>query len=152
LKINLVEKVIGSGFYTGFIPVASGTFGSVVAVLIYLIPGFEKLYIIIPVTLLVFFYGKFIGDKFEAVYGKDPAECTVDELVGTWISLIALPKTFLIILITFLIWRLLDIVKPQPAKKLENLPGGTGIMIDDVVSGLYTLLIMHILVYFFGSH
>ena len=84
-------------------------------------------------------------------YEKDPAECTVDEIVGTWISLVALPKTFLIVLVTFLIWRVLDIIKPQPAKKLERLKGGMGIMIDDVVSGIYTLLIMHILIYFFGS-
>ena len=151
MKLNFFEKLIGSGFYTGYIPVASGTFGSLAAVAIYLIPGFEKLYIIIPVIFILFFYGKFVGDKFEAVYEKDPAECTVDEIVGTWISLVALPKTFLIVLVTFLIWRVLDIIKPQPAKKLERLKGGMGIMIDDVVSGIYTLLIMHILIYFFGS-
>ena len=151
MKLNFFEKLIGSGFYTGYIPVASGTFGSLAAVAIYLVPGFEKLYIIIPVTLLLLFYGKFVGDKFEIVYEKDPAECTVDEIVGTWISLIALPKTFFIVLTTFLIWRLLDIIKPQPAKRLEKLKGGMGIMVDDVVSGIYTLLIMHILLYFFGS-
>lgn len=151
MKLNFFEKLIGSGFYTGYIPVASGTFGSLAAVAIYLIPGFEKLYIIIPIIFILFFYGKFVGDKFEVVYEKDPAECTVDEIVGTWISLVALPKTFLIVLVTFLIWRVLDIIKPQPAKKLEKLKGGMGIMIDDVVSGIYTLLIMHILIYFFGS-
>ncbi len=151
MKLNFFEKLIGSGFYTGYIPVASGTFGSLAAIVIYLIPGFEKLYIIIPVTLLLFFYGKLVGDKFEIVYEKDPAECTVDEIVGTWISLIALPKTFFIVLTAFLIWRMLDIIKPPPAKNLEKLKGGMGIMIDDVVSGIYTLLIMHILVYFFGS-
>ncbi len=152
MKLNFFEKIIGSGFYTGYIPVASGTFGSLVAIGIYLIPGFEKLYILIPITLLLFFYGKIVGSKFEVVYGKDPAECTVDEFVGTWISLIALPKTFVVITVAFFIWRILDIVKPQPAKKLENLKGGMGIMIDDVVSGIYTLLIMQILVYFFGSY
>ena len=151
MKLNFIEKLIGSGFYTGYIPVASGTFGSLVAVAIYLIPGFERLYVIIPAIILLFIYGKFVGDKFEIAYEKDPAECTVDEVVGTWISLIALPKTFFVILAAFLIWRMLDIIKPQPAKNLEKLKGGMGIMIDDVISGIYTLLIMHILVYFFGS-
>ena len=151
MKINSLEKFIGSGFYTGFFPVASGTVASLAAIIIYLIPGFEQLFIIIPFTLIFLLYGIFVGTKFEAQYGKDPSECTVDEIVGTWISLIALPKSVLIIVITFIIWRLLDIIKPPPARKLEKLKGGLGIMTDDIISGLYTLLIMHVVVYLSGK-
>jgi len=151
LKINFFEKIIGSGFYTGYIPIASGTFGSLVAILIYFIPGFEQLIIIIPSTLLLIFYGIFVGTKFEAQYGKDPAECTVDEVVGTWISVIALPKILWIIITAFFVWRILDIIKPPPARNLERLKGGLGIMIDDVVSGIYTLIIMHLVVYLIGT-
>jgi phosphatidylglycerophosphatase A len=147
LKINFFEKFIGSGFFTGYFPVASGTVGSTAAILIYLIPGFEKLYIIIPAIILFVSYGIYVGTKFEQEYGKDPAQCTVDEVVGTWISLIALPKIFWVILVSFLLWRMLDIIKPPPARNLEKLKGGLGIMIDDVISGLYTLLIMHLIVY-----
>jgi phosphatidylglycerophosphatase A len=71
--------------------------------------------------------------------------------VGTWISLAALPKSTGIIAITFLLWRILDIIKPFPARSLEKLKGGLGIMIDDVVSGIYTLIIMHLIVYLFGK-
>jgi phosphatidylglycerophosphatase A len=149
LKINFFEKIIGSGFYTGYSPVASGTVGSFVAILIYLIPGFEQIMIIIPAIIISLFYGIFVGSKFEAVYGKDPSQCTVDEFVGTWISLIALPKILWIIVAAFLIWRILDIIKPPPARSLEKLKGGLGIMIDDVVSGIYTLIIMHLIVYLF---
>jgi phosphatidylglycerophosphatase A len=151
LKINFFEKIIGSGFYTGYIPVASGTFGSMVAIWIYLIPGFEQLIIIIPSTLILIFYGIFVGTKFEAQYGKDPAECTVDEVVGTWISVIALPKTLWIIVAAFFVWRILDIIKPPPARNLERIKGGLGIMIDDVVSGIYTLIIMHLVVYLMST-
>ncbi len=147
MKINFFEKFIGSGFYTGYFPIASGTVGSAAAILIYLIPGFENLYIIIPAAILMAVYGIYIGTKFEKKYGKDPAQCTIDEVVGTWISLIALPKTFWVILVSFLLWRILDIIKPPPARNLERLNGGLGIMIDDVVSGIYTLLIMHLVVY-----
>ncbi len=147
MKINFFEKFIGSGFFTGYFPVASGTVGSAAALLIYLIPGFEKLYIIIPAIILFASYGIYVGTKFEQEYGKDPAQCTVDEVVGTWISLIALPKIFWVILASFLLWRMLDIIKPPPARNLEKLKGGLGIMIDDVISGLYTLLIMHLIVY-----
>jgi phosphatidylglycerophosphatase A len=151
LKINSFEKLIGSGFYTGYFPVASGTIGSLIALLIYLIPGFEHLFIIIPFTIIFIVYGIYLGNKFEINYGKDPAECTVDEVVGTWISVIALPKTLWIIVATFFLWRILDIIKPSPARNLERLNGGLGIMIDDIVSGIYTLIIMHLVVYLFGT-
>ena len=135
-----------------YIPIASGTFGSLVAIAIYIIPGFERLEIIIPAIILLFSYGLFVSSKFEKIFGKDPSQCTVDEVVGTWISLIALPKTLLIIAAAFLIWRALDIIKPFPAKTSEKLPGGIGIMIDDVISGFYTLVIVHLFVYIFGVY
>ena len=151
-QINWFEKIIGSGFYTGYIPFASGTFGSLAAIVIYFIPGFERLEIIIPAIVLFFGYGLFVSFKFEKVYGKDPSQCTVDEVVGTWIALIALPKIFLIVLTSFLIWRALDIIKPFPARTSEKLPGGFGIMIDDVIAGFYSLIIVHLIVYTFGVY
>ena len=151
VKINFIEKLLGSGFYTGYIQFASGTFGTLAALFIYLIPGFENSYVIVPGIIVFFSYGIYVGNKFENVYGKDPSECTIDEVVGTWISYLLLPKTIGIIIITFFLWRALDIFKPYPARKLENLNGGLGIMIDDVVSGFYTLIIMHLVVYFLGK-
>lgn len=144
-QINWFEKLLGSGFYTGYIKFASGTFGSLSAVTVYLIPGFEKPEIILPAIIVFYFYGVFISGKFEKQYGKDPSECTIDEVVGTWISLLFLPKTFWIVLVTFLIWRILDIIKPFPARTSENLPSGWGIMTDDVISAFYTLGIMHLI-------
>lgn len=151
MKTNFFEKLIGSGFYTGYSPIASGTIGSLAALIIYLIPGFERLIIIIPIILVAAVYGIYLGTKFEAEYGKDPAQCTIDEVVGTWISFIALPKTFWIIAASFFLWRILDIFKPFPARNLEKLKGGLGIMIDDVISGFYTLIIMHLVVYLLGN-
>jgi len=151
IKLSFIEKLLGSGFYTGYVPIASGTFGTLAALLIYLITGFENPYVIVPAIIVFFIYGVYVGNKFEIVYGKDPSECTIDEVVGTWISYLLLPKTVGIIIITFFLWRALDIFKPYPARKLENLSGGIGIMIDDVVSGFYTLIIMHLVVYFFGK-
>lgn len=151
MKINSFEKLIGSGFYTGYSPYISGTVGSFAALIIYLIPGFEQLFVIIPAIIILLVYGIYVGTKFEAEYGKDPAQCTVDEVVGTWISLIALPKTIWIITAAFFLWRILDIVKPPPARILEKLDGGLGIMIDDVISGIYTLIVMHLVVYLLGK-
>lgn len=149
-KLNFFEKIIGSGFYTGYVPFASGSFGSLAGLIIYYIPGFEKPIIIIPVTILFIIYGIFVGSKFEKVYGKDPSECTVDEVAGTWISLLFVPKIWWVSLIVFFLWRLSDIIKPFPARRLEKLEGGLGIMIDDIISSLYVLLLVHLYINLFG--
>ena len=149
MKLNFFEKLIGSGFYTGYIPFASGTWGSLAALIIYLIPGFEKPAVILPAIIIFTVLGVFTGNKFDVIYGKDPAECTIDEVVGMWISLLFLPKTFWVVALAFISWRALDIIKPPPAKQLESLKGGVGIMIDDIVAGLYSLLLLHLILFIF---
>ncbi|MFO7448394.1 MAG: phosphatidylglycerophosphatase A [Ignavibacteriaceae bacterium] len=149
MKINFVEKLLGSGFYTGYIPFASGTFGSLAALVIYFIPGFENPVIIIPAIILFSSYGIYISGKFEKIYGKDPAQCTIDEVVGMWISLLFLPKTILISLFAFFIWRGMDIIKPFPARKLERLPDGWGVMADDIAASVYSVLLVHIILLIF---
>ena len=151
MKLNFIENLLGSGFYTGYIPFASGTFGSLAALIIYWIPGFEKPVILIPAIILFTFYGIYVGSKFEVRFGKDPAECTIDEIVGMWISLLFLPKGFVVSLVAFLIWRALDIIKPYPANKFEELKGGLGIMMDDVTAGLYSLILIHILIIIYNN-
>ena len=149
MKLNFFEKLLGSGFYTGYIPFISGTFGSLAALIIYYIPGFENPLILIPAIIIFTFYGIYVGSRFESVYGKDPAECTIDEIVGMWISLLFLPKILLISLLAFLLWRILDIIKPFPARNFEKLKGGLGIMLDDITSGIYSLIIVHIILIIF---
>ncbi len=149
MKINIIERAFGSGFFTGYIPIASGTFGSFAALLIYYIPGFEKPYIIFSAIFIFAVYGIYLGNKFEKLYGKDPSQCTIDEVVGMWISLLFLPKKIIVSAIAFLVWRAFDIIKPYPARKLEKLDGGIGIMIDDVVASIYTLILMQIVLIIF---
>ena len=149
MKLNFVEKLIGSGFYSGFIPFAPGTFGSLVALLFYLIPGFENPTVLLFVISLFTVLGVLIGNKFELVYGKDPKQCTIDEMVGMWISLIFIPKKIWFIVIAFVIWRVLDIIKPFPANVAEKINGGMGIMLDDIIAAIYTLAIIHIIIYLF---
>ncbi len=83
----------------------------------------------------------------EKVYGDDPAEVTIDEVLGMWISLILLPKRILVAVLAFLIFRVLDIVKPYPARRFDNLRGGYGVMLDDVISAVYTNLIVQLAVF-----
>lgn len=148
MKMHSWEKALGSGLYSGYIPFASGTFGSLVAVIIYLIPGFEKGYILIPAIIIFMLLGIKVGYKFEKLYGKDPSQCTIDEVVGMWITLIFVPKTFINIALCFIIWRIFDIIKPYPARDAEQLPGGFGIMMDDVIASIYSLFVVHIIINF----
>ena len=142
--LDKIYKLIGSGIYSGYFPFASGTIGSIVALLFFLIPDFEKPIIIIPAIIISFFVGIYLGNYFESIYGKDPKEFTLDEFVGTWITFLFVPKTIPFLIGGFIIWRFFDIIKPFPANKLESLKGGLGIMLDDVVSGMYSLLIIYI--------
>ena len=139
-----VKKVIGSGLFSGYIPFAPGTFGSIVALAIYLIPPFQNIYVILGFIIIGFFIGIPIGNYFEDLYGKDPKQFTFDEFVGMWIALLFIPQSIDLIVITFIIWRLLDIFKPFPANRAESLKGGLGIMLDDVISGMYSLIIIYI--------
>lgn len=148
MKINALERTLGSGFFTGYIPFASGTFGSLFALGIYLIPGFENPTILLTLISLFSIIGIYVGSKFEEVYGKDPAQCTIDEFVGMWITLLFVPKYILYIVFAFVIWRILDIVKPFPVNILEKIKGGWGIMLDDIMAGLYSLILVHIIIYF----
>ena len=147
MKINFVEKLLGSGFYTGYIPFASGTFGSAAGLIIYYIPGFENPLIHTAAIVLFSIYGIYVGNKFEKIYGKDPAECTIDEVVGMWISLLLLPKKLYISIFVFVIWRAFDIIKPPPARQAEKLNGGLGIMMDDIIAGFYSAILVHIILF-----
>ena len=142
MKINFVEKLLGSGFYSGYIKTASGTWGSFAGLIIYLIPGFENPSLMILMISLFILIGVPIATKFESIYGNDPKECTIDEIVGMWITLLFLPKKIWWIILAFIIWRVLDIVKPFPARRFDRLHGGAGIMLDDVVSALYVNLVL----------
>ena len=73
-------------------------------------------------------------------YGDDPSIVVIDEIVGMWITLLFLPKSFMISLIAFILFRAHDIVKIPPARQLESLRNGFGIMLDDVVAGAYANL------------
>ncbi len=151
MKINFLEKLLGSGLYTGFIPKASGTFGSFAALLIFLIPGFENPSLMIFLISLFILIGVPIAVKFESVYGEDPAEYTLDEFIGMWITLLFIPKKIWFILLAFLIWRVLDILKPFPAGKLESVKNGWGVILDDVMAGIYSFMIIQIIIYVYNS-
>jgi phosphatidylglycerophosphatase A len=152
-KLNFYDRLklfFASGFLTGYFPIASGTVGSFLAILIYLfIPGFSEPYILVIFILIFLIIGIYTSDFAEKVYGFDPPEVVIDEIVGMWFTMLFVPKTFLLAGIGFVLFRIFDIVKPFPAKQSQELKGGLGIMLDDLVAGFYSLTILHIILLIF---
>ncbi len=145
-----IKLFFATGFLTGYFPVASGTVGSFLAILIYLfIPGFNEAYILIIFILLFLVIGLYTSDFAEKVYGFDPPEVVIDEIVGMWLTMFFVPKTYVLAAIGFILFRIFDIVKPFPAKQSQELKGGIGIMLDDLIAGLYALVVLHLILLIF---
>lgn len=147
--VGFFTKLIASGLYTGYSPFASGTVGSAVAVAFFFLPGFQNPYLLFPLTVALFIVGGITAAKMESHLGQDPGEVTVDEFVGMWISLWFIPPTAVTIALAFIIFRILDILKPYPAQIFDNQKGGWNIMLDDVVAGIYTNIILQIALHWF---
>lgn len=108
----------------------------------YAIPGAEMPALLLPMTVGLFFWGVRVAERMEAYYGPDPAEVTVDEVVGQWITVLFLPKSLELMIAGFLLFRIFDIIKPFPARRFDRRRGGYAIMMDDVVAGVYANLVL----------
>ncbi len=144
--VSPLIKIFASALYSGYAPVASGTVGSLVGLILYFIPRFESDNVLLPACVLVFLLGGFAAGKMEKLYGHDPSTVTIDEVLGMWVSLLFLPKSLLLAVGAFIVFRLLDVVKPWPARFFDRRHGGWNIMLDDVVAGIYTNLVLQIAV------
>jgi len=138
-----VIQLISTFFYLGYLPFP-GTAGSFAGLLIYfLVSANNILYLIVLILLLML--GFYICGKAENVLNqKDSRKIVIDEVCGMLIALFLLPITLPVIISAFLLFRALDAVKPPPADKLQNLPGSKGIMLDDIIAGVYTNLVIQL--------
>jgi phosphatidylglycerophosphatase A len=129
---------VATGAGSGYAPIAPGTAGSVVGLLLYwLVVGLPlpAFWLVIAVTLAV---GTWAAERAERIFERrDDGRITVDEVAGMLISLVALPVRPEVAVTAFFLFRIFDIVKPPPARACERLPGGVGVMADDVVAGIY---------------
>ena len=133
---------IATGFYTGYLPKAPGTWGTVVAfplhfLLIRLAP--QNYFLALGLILLVAIATA--GSAEKIIDRKDPGVIVIDEIIGMLIALINCPLNPFALLSAFVLFRLLDIVKPFPISWVDRrLNGGAGIVMDDVIAGLFTFL------------
>jgi phosphatidylglycerophosphatase A len=140
----------------GYLPLMPGTFGSLVGVGIFLllarvVAGSSLIALVLMAIVAVTFAGIWAGTRTEALSGrKDPGKVVVDEVAGQLIALFPLTLfarwTTIAVIVSFILFRFFDIVKPYPARKLETLKGGAGIMCDDLVAGFYAAVVTSIIV------
>lgn len=141
-----LATAIATGFGSGYSPLAPGTAGTAVGLLL-----FVPLHSLAPlaqavVTLVGFLVGIWASTVVARRVGKkDPGIVVFDEIIGIWATLLFLPLTPLTALLGFLLFRLLDMVKPFPARQFEALPGGLGIMADDLMAGIYGNLLLRVI-------
>lgn len=134
--------LLASVVHVGRAPVAPGTFGSAAALVVYgLVRRAGWAGVEIPLIATLFVVGIWAASRVAHDIGKtDPGVVVIDEVVGMLVTLALLPVSPFGVLVGFLLFRLFDIVKPFPAAQSEHLPGGLGIMTDDVIAGVYAHL------------
>lgn len=130
----------------GYLPLMPGTFGSLVGVAVFLVLGSLPLQLV--AILIITWTGIWAASRTERILRlKDPGKVVVDEVAGQMIALLPL-SIFTVaswrgwIILSFILFRLFDIFKPYPARRFEELPGGLGIMADDLVAGVYAALVL----------
>jgi phosphatidylglycerophosphatase A len=151
-------KTIASGFGSGYSPVAPGTAGALLAALVLWalhdflqVPfdgGWGQTGWLLPLIGFSFFLGVIAAAKVEPEWGHDPSKVVVDEMVGLWIAMLGVPFSWVNLVLAFVLFRIFDIWKPLGVRRLERLPGGWGVMMDDVLAGVYACLLLHVWIYF----
>ena len=142
---------LASAGYVGYIPIASGTFGSLVAIPLFF--GFDAMRAAsVPLYLLTFVASVaaacwIAGMADEFLHEHDSHKIVIDEVVGYLAATLFFTPTWSHALAAFVIFRALDVIKPFPANYIdEHMPGGAGVVLDDVVSGIYSNLALRVLI------
>ena len=139
----IVWRFAATLFYLGKLPIAPGTWGSMGALILWLfLPVTTSVHL--SVILVLFILGVYSSHKVaKYMQVHDPSEVVIDEAVGMGISLFMLPHSFGLYLLAFILFRIFDIFKPSFIYQIQDLPGGWGIMVDDVLAGLFTLALVN---------
>lgn len=150
-KFPLFPKLIATSFGVGFLPVMPGTWGAILAILLWLpLYLWASAGVTLTVTagaVVVFAVaGTWASSVSEKYWGKDPVVACVDETVGQWISLLPITSVAVdpwwLILLSLALFRLFDIYKPLGIRAMERLPRGYGMMADDVLAGIYSVVVI----------
>jgi len=149
--MNKIIILLATGLRTGNLPKAPGTWGTLLALplVLFATPTLLSislsLYILTLLTFIVL--SVWIADKAEKLLNqKDAPSIVIDEIAGFLVATFYLPTTWWVVLLAFILFRAFDILKPFPANWCQdNLKGGMGIVLDDIVAGIYTCVLLHLI-------
>lgn len=145
---SILPVIIGTGFGSGFSPFAPGTAGALLATLIWFglsfcVSNVCLLWLTVVLILVFTGAGVWATNRLEPFWGEDPSRVVVDEMVGVWIALLAAPAGHIWYMSgAFALFRLFDIFKPLGIRRMESLPGGIGVMMDDILAGVYGFMVL----------
>ena len=143
--MNGVYRFISTVFFIGYFPKIPGTFASIFALFLWWIKPSSSILMDILLILILAIIGIITSDKTAKYLNlKDPSIIVIDEIVGMWLSLFLIPKTIILFIMAFIIFRILDIWKPLWINTCQELSGGIGIMMDDIVAGIITCIFIHL--------
>jgi phosphatidylglycerophosphatase A len=151
-RTSRAAALVATGLGSGYSPIAPGTAGSLVGLALFWPLRDLELSVQLGALLLLFLVGVKSATSLAAGVGhKDPGLVVVDEVAGMWTALLLLPYTPAVATLAFVAFRVMDVVKPYPARQLEALPGGWGIMCDDLMAGVYANLLVQVLLRAWGG-
>jgi phosphatidylglycerophosphatase A len=142
----LFHKLTATVFGIGYIGKGSGTVAAIFCSICWYMAwaGNYPGHIALVITTIITALGIWSGNKVEPLWGKDHGRVVIDEVAGMCISLLFIPVTINYVIAALVLFRFFDIVKPLYIRKMEALPGGLGVMMDDVLAGVYANIILQI--------
>jgi len=141
----MLWEIIATGFYIGRVKFAPGTLGTLLAIPLIYIFAF-KWWSVLTVSLILFLIGVFASNYvIDMTEEEDPEEVVIDEIAGYFIAFLFVKPDLNTCISGFIIFRLIDILKPFPVNLFEKLPRGWGVMADDIIGGLLTAIILYFL-------
>tara|TARA_Y100001970_G_C14122105_1_gene796885 strand:+ start:379 stop:822 length:444 start_codon:yes stop_codon:yes gene_type:complete len=145
--VNRLAHFIASICYIGYFPIASGTFASIVALLIWWF-FVTNIYLQLVIIALTIFLGTYASYLTEKLYNsKDPSFIVVDEFAGMFISLFLVPKNIYLYIFAFILFRVLDVIKPSYIDTVQKYKYGIGVMADDILAGILSCMAVHLFLF-----
>jgi phosphatidylglycerophosphatase A len=147
----IIHKIISTTLGIGYIGKGAGTYASIFTCVLWyflLVNGYELKFAPLAITLLLTVMGIISANKVEILWGKDHNRVVIDEVAGMCISLLFIPVSIKYVITGLVLFRFFDIVKPLGIRKLEQWPGGWGVMADDVLAGIYANIVLQLVVFF----
>jgi phosphatidylglycerophosphatase A len=150
--VSRFATFLATAGYVGYIPIAPGTFGSAVGLGVYAAVRWSDNVVVEGLVLLAaLVLGIWAADIVEKELGKDPSAVVIDEVLGMLVTLAFIEASVSAAVAGFFLFRVFDVIKPFPAGRLEHLHGGPGIMLDDAMAGVYSNLVLRVMIAMFPA-